>query len=335
MTKLSGGLRILTGLVLLAGVIGAGYLGRSAWIIVPFTAAYTVSFIIGRIARWQHAMKTKGAGLGYVITGLLSTALSQFILVGLLYLIGAGIGALFGGPDGSDVLERADWIWAGGLGAFGAVAGAIIALMERGGSVKPVEPVGTAVTQERKLSGFKVQILDEAVTPANMFYQSERNQERSPKITEMDIAATESRLGVRLPETLRAMYKQQDGGNLNSICIPDADHEPIIALERMLNPFSGYNDLHACTKLNTVADSFLAFAGPDDEDYGYLFTGGTDKMVLLAQWYLESLFLDYNIGGHPRVGFVDFDHENWAERIRWWPSFEAFVAELRFYEDVD
>ena len=57
-------------------------------------------------------------------------------------------------------------------------------------------------------------------------------------------------------------------------------------------------------------------------------------MVVLAQWYRESLVLDYNQPGEPRVAFMDFDDEAWMEQAVWWQDFERFFALLRHYDSV-
>lgn len=154
-------------------------------------------------------METQGAR--YLVTGVATTTLSQLILVSLLYLIGLGLGNLFGGHD-----VRAP--------------------------------------------------LSEIVT-----------------ISDDDISATETRLGMKLPEALRAIYRQQNGGYVRALCILPKDKAPPLGSEEIFQPFAGYDDLHAYTELKTLAKSFLDFADRDDTEYAYLFKSGTDNMVLLAQ----------------------------------------------------
>ena len=324
-TRLSGSLRLITGAALLIGVITAGYLGHSPLIIAPLSIAFTISFAIGRLKRWQAAIKQQGAHR--LAIGICATFMSQFLLVALLYLIGLGLGTLLSGYETLSAFGQGDWLWAFWLGMFGAAAGLMISKLEHA-------PQHTHDPQTGQPS-YPVRILEAPVTPKT-FFSPPTSEDGMTGVSEADLVATETRLGVKLPGTLCEIFRQQDGGHLRVMGIPKPDKAAPFGIDDMLNPFSGYNDLHACTQLQNLAESFLSFADPEDEEsYGALFKNGTENMVLLAQWYLESLFLDYNQVGEPRVGFVDFDQENWLEQVIWWPSFDDFFAALRFYEDID
>lgn len=144
------------------------------------------------------------------------------------------------------------------------------------------------------------------------------------------IAAAEARLGVSLPEGLRALYRVQNGGEACNLALPLVPQPR--RFEDILTPFGGYEDLHPTESLATAWEGFLAFATPQDEAMAYLFCNGTDRMVVLSQWYRRTLFLDYNGPGAPSVGHVDFDDPDWANRVRRWPDFEAFFAQLRRFE---
>jgi len=333
-TKLSGSLRLLAGLILLAGVIIAGYTGRSYWIILPFTLAYTVSFMIGRLPSWKAAVQTQGPS--YILTAIAGTALTQLILVGLLYLIGFGLGALFSGHDGQRVFTPSDWIYAAVLGGIGAATGGVIAYLENRATANDIltaTNANMAATRDQH-GGFGAVLFGPSVT-IDTFWRETSEKHMRPPLSDNDIAAIEARLGVALPETLKALFRLQGGGLVNRVLTVIDDTPPPYTIYNTLSPFSGYERVHDGLELETVATSFLSFADPHDaENYGHLFTGGTDKMVLLAQWYLESLFLDYNQAGEPRVGFADFDAPNWQDKTRWWDSFEAFFAELRHIKDA-
>ena len=329
----SRSLRILTGLVLLIGVIIPGYLGYSPWIILTLTLAYTVSFVIGRIRRWRAAFGDKGAA--GLIGPILSTALVQLILVSLLYVIGFGFGALFSGHEGLRAFEPGDWIYAAVLGGIGAAAGSVIAYLESRSSVNEILTSTNAnmAAASDQHSTFGAVVFGPSVT-VETFWRKTSEKHLRPPLSDNDIAAVETRLDVALPKTLKALFRLHGGGLVSHVLTVIDDASPPYTIYNTLSPFSGYERVHDGLELETVATSFLSFADPHDaENYGHLFTGGTDKMVLLAQWYLESLFLDYNQTGEPRVGFVDFDDLNWQDKIRWWDSFEAFFAELRHIKD--
>ncbi|NJN36162.1 MAG: SMI1/KNR4 family protein, partial [Nitrospiraceae bacterium] len=148
------------------------------------------------------------------------------------------------------------------------------------------------------------------------------------------IAAAEARLGIAMPEALRAVYLTQNGGSINRLCVPKAEIAEPRRYDDVVMPFSGYDDLLPCETLRTVFDSTTDFADPDDPEQSETFPEDGHQLVILAQWYRQTLFLDYSAGGEPRVGFVDFDHADWRAHALRWPTFDAFFAALRHYEDA-
>lgn len=100
----------------------------------------------------------------------------------------------------------------------------------------------------------------------------------------------------------------------------------------IITPFSGYSDLLPFESLRTLHDLATDYADPDDPEQADAFPQGGERMIALARWYRETLFLDYRDAPVPRVGFVDFDHEDWSSACRWWPDFESFFVALREFK---
>ena len=156
------------------------------------------------------------------------------------------------------------------------------------------------------------------------------------------IAAAETRLCVTLPEDLRALYRTQDGSSVNDLCVPKTGvetprlYDDIVAplYDDIVAPFSGYDDLLPCESLRTVFASATDYADPEPADQSDMFPDGCAKMIILAQWYRHTLFLDYGAGDMPSVGFVDFEDIDWHIHCVRWPSFEVFYSSLRHYETV-
>lgn len=65
-----------------------------------------------------------------------------------------------------------------------------------------------------------------------------------------------------------------------------------------------------------------------------MFPKDCTKTVVLAKWYRHTLFLGYNTGSEPSVGFVDFEIDDWQNACVRWPDFAAFFSELRHFESV-
>lgn len=365
---LSATLRIVSGLALLAAAAFAGWHARPPLAIAALVTVFAASFVVGRRTTWSA---TTGKPAPWPsLPSLLPTIAIQGILVGVLYLLGAGLAAVSGRlwmlqpPSPVDVLAPL------GLGLVCAAMATLAARIDRmqrladnGTDLGPRRPANGEVTAPRNvLTGTmmsdststedsslpaEIRLLPEPVTPETFYcgihfshghYGEDGFDGTATEASagsDEKIRAAEARLGVVLPEGLRRLYRVQNGGSLSQMCIP----RPGVTMPRryddILTPFSGYNDLYPTETLTTAWDSFLAFADPEDRDtYGSLFTGGTERMVVLAQWYRESLVLDYNQPGEPRVAFMDFDDEAWMEQAVWWQDFEHFFALLRHYDSV-
>jgi len=151
------------------------------------------------------------------------------------------------------------------------------------------------------------------------------------------IAAVEAGLGIELPAGLRELYLRQNGGSVGGLMAPRVQ-DPGTAEEDWLAPFTGYDDLYTLEQLRTVFDMVEDY-GRYPEDIEFFPVGG-EKLVVIAQWYRHTLFLDYRGAGEPRVGFVNFDQygdlqtEDWDAGTVWWNSFSDFFAQLRRGEYV-
>ena len=109
-------LRVASGLALLIGAVLFGYFFRSPWSIVLMGIVFTAGFIAGKWPLWK-AMNLEH-GITHSIVKLPPTFLVQIILVSVLYIIGYGLGALFGEAGGTVPLSGQDFIVAGCLLVF-------------------------------------------------------------------------------------------------------------------------------------------------------------------------------------------------------------------------
>lgn len=343
---LAGTLRIIAGLMLLAGPMIAGWQGRSPWIIAVLACVFALSFVIGRWRGWRELARQNASRLP---RELLATLLIQAVLVSLFYLVGAGLAAVFSSDWQLKPFALPDLWQPLLLGTVCAGMAWTAVGIERRANADPQAaadtatdaiPAGTISTPDEEFH-----LLDEVITPANFFsapyyghMQTDADGERriGPNAagSQARIDAVEAQLGFALPERLREIYRVQNGGSVSGLCIPVNVDLPPTGYDDIRTPFGGYDDLLPTEKLMTAWESFLAFADPEDtEDYGELFTGGTERMLVLSQWYRQTLFLDYNQPGEPRVGWVDFDQIDWETRVVWWRNFDEFFAQLRRFQD--
>lgn len=350
-TPLSGGLRLLAGSLLLVAAVSAGMLQRSPIIIGSLTLAFSAAFVLGRLAGWQHLART--AGPWRIATSLLSVLLVQAVLVGLLYLLGVGGAAVLGHERQAPPFDAIDLWLPLVLGVVSALLGLAVFRLEHasrpaGADARTSGFDALVHTQDTTATDAELRVLPTPLTPETFYdgihyaHASRSAQgayDGTPNAASAGsparIHAAEVRLGVLLPEGLRALYRVQNGGHLPSLCIAIDGTHAATRYDDLLMPFGGYDDLNPTEQLTTADESFLAFADPDEEEiYGHLFRNGTDRMVVLAQWYRQSLYLDYSQPGEPTVGFVDFDREDWADHVQRWPDFATFFAALRRYEDL-
>lgn len=334
-------IRIGTGLALVLSVLAAGAMTRSAWVILPLALIYTAAFILGRWQSWRTSLKSDL--LLRVVSNVLSTFAVQTVLVALLYLIGRGAASVMG-RTASAVLSSWDFFYCLAVAAIGIGLGSFVAWCERD-NYSAVAPTSGSIAMQKD----EIKLLPTPITPENFYHGihyshgtyegPERTFVSTPNTksagTNEKIAAAQQRLGVSLPEGLKTLYRFQNGGSVHCLCtVKPGIIEPHL-YDDIILPFSGYDDLSPTENLRTVFDSVTDYADPDDENQAESFPEGCKKMIILAQWYRETLFLDYNAPGAPKLGFVNFDHaEPWQTQCVWWDNFEVFFSELRVYDTV-
>lgn len=349
-TKLSGSLRLTTGALLVLSVAAAGYQHRSAASMLPLALAFTAAYVTGKWRVWRPLLAQ--GQTRRVVTALATTLLIQLALVAVLFLCGFGLGALLRQTVTQQLFGSADVLWATLTGAFGVGMGFALHRLEQ----RPTEPDADHPSRTEGTSDgmtdnpterAELRVSPEPLAPHTFFsgihyshgysappegkFDATPNEQSAG--TAAKIAAAEARLGVQLPEALRTLYLVQNGGSVRNVCVPKPGIATPSQWQHIDTPFGGYDDLYPTETLRTVFDSITDFADPDTE--ADRFPPGCKQMVVLAQWYQQTLLLDYTRPGEPTVVFADLDHPRWqAEALRW-PSFAAFFASLRRYETVD
>ena len=274
----------------------------------------------------------------------------QLVFVTALYLIGFGLGALTRGAVDVAAFAPGDAIWPVAAGAAASIMGLYIDRIEG----KPAtwfpawmsgrhDDPGEGARQDIRLLPEPVTLQSFFTVPADTVSATEHEAAAwadaylaiTEGLSEDDITRAEARLGRALPDLLIALYRQQNGGAVAPVCIPLPEHPAPAQYAEVLLPFAGNNDLVPAEDLRTVWDTMTDYADPDAPDAASQFPVGAKAMIVLAQWYRETLFLDYNQAGAPRVGFTDFDRfdtDGNRDTVTWWKDFETFFASLRHYE---
>ncbi|MFV0277459.1 MAG: SMI1/KNR4 family protein [Parahaliea sp.] len=341
-------LRLVIGLFVLLGGGWLGYGQRSPWLVPWLGLAYTALYIAGKWHVWKHLWH--GGGAGGWLRALAATYPVQLVLAALVYLVGLGLGRLFTSGELATQLQRGDFIALAIFAAMALALALVVNVLEggRGAAATIVADMLEESTAGRHAAvedeGADFVVTDEVITPANLLsaarygydyariallegtlHDGRRPQKVPFAASELAIRRAEQRLGFTLPQTLKAIYRHKDGGLAKELFVAAAS-EPRPVYEDWKSAFGGYESLYAVGELRTVHDSFLDFTGEDDTE---AFPEGAKRLLVLAQWYRETTFLDYRKDGEPRVGIVDFDREDWQDTALWFDSFDVFVAALR------
>ncbi len=349
-SKMSGPLRITLGVSLVVFALAAGVVQRSPWILPFMGAGFTCAYLFGQLRLWRVA-RNSGKLRRYWLQ-LPADFCAQMILVSLLYLIGFGLGALVGGGVAVASFAPGDAIWPLAAGAIASIMGLYIDRIEG----QPArwypswltgkdDETDAAARDDIRLRPGPVTLQSFFTAPSDTVSATEPEAAAwadaysalTEGLSDDDVTRAEARLGRALPDLLIALYRQQNGGTVAPLCVPLAGHPEPVRYEHVLLPFGGYNDLIPADSLRTVWDSVTDYADPDSPNDANQFPDGSKAMIVLAQWYRETLFLDYNQPGAPRVGYTDFDRfDIYGNRdpVTWWTDFETFFAALRHYEPV-
>lgn len=348
-TRLSGSLRMFMGVVIVLAVVVAGFLNRSAWLILLATPVFTALYALGKWDSWKRAWRTGGAKA--IIIAILMTLPIQLILVGILFLIGLGASMLMGTSSDLQQLTSADVVAAVTLFLVAVGISSFINVLEtRAAGDAPRQTIGFDMAddagdvagQENRYreDDAELDIDPRPLTPQTFYIargywkrdalfdalqgRGEPVVRKREAASEGDILAAEQRLGVRLPDSLRDLYKMMDGGYVGWMYVPlKADPGPFY--DDWRGAFSiDYSSLNSLHQLRTVKDHYEDFTDDPDE-----MPANADKLVMLQARYQDMTLLDYSQGPEARVRVVDFDERPEQSTAVEFPDFDRFFAALR------
>ncbi|MEQ9504950.1 MAG: SMI1/KNR4 family protein [Hyphomonas sp.] len=337
-------LRIVLGLGMVACALATGILQRSPWIMPFLATGFTCAYEFGQLRTWRHSRETGKLGLYWL--QLPADFAVQFLLVSVLYFIGFGLSALFSGAVTVAAFAPGDAIWPLAAGAIGSILGLYIDRVEgKPASYYPLWASEMGITgDDYEEDEGRIRLLAEPVTVGSFFADvlvearasvNAADTSAHTGLSDDDITRLEARLGRALPDLLIDLYQHQDGGPVNGLCLVPDDVSDAARIEDLICPFGAESELNPSGELETAWDALVA---PHNFDWqlGTEVRGPDDRArIVLAQWNLELLFLDYSRPGPPRVGFADFSRfaeEGQPAPVTWWADFDAFFAALRHYE---
>ncbi|MDQ0038558.1 hypothetical protein J2W30_006345 [Variovorax boronicumulans] len=336
-SKVAGALRIAAAMTVVVSLAAAGYLGRSPWIVVVATPALTLLYALGKFRQWQ--MVWRAGGMKSIGLSVLATLPVQLGLGYVLYLLGRGLASLVA-PTPSAAFGSGDVLGVGLM--FLICLACSLAIIKLEGSATVLQDAGTAhaTAQTRPLAEEVELDMDQRPLTPETFFKSpgywrpdplrealeglgKRVAKPTLAASNAQIAATEERLGIRLPEGLRALYRVMDGGYVGALYVP-LKRDPGPVYDDWRGAFSiDYSSLSPLKNLRTVRAHYEDFTH-DPADM----PAHADTLLVLQARYGDMTLLDYSRPGEPQVSIVDFDRNGALTDITF-ETFDAFFRALR------
>lgn len=336
-SKVAGALRLAAAMTVVVSLTAAGYLGRSPWIVVVATPALALLYALGKFRQWQAVWRA--GGLRSIGLSVLATLPVQLVLGYVLYLIGRGLVSLFA-PTPIAAFGSGDFLSVAFMFLIGLACSLAIIKLEgnamelRDTRTAPVANQTAPPTEEVELD------MDPSPLTPETFFQSpgywrpdplrEALEGRGKRVAkpalaadDAEIAIAEERIGFRLPESLRALYRMLDGGYVGTLYVP-LKIAPGPVYDDWRGAFSiDYSSLSPLKNLRTVRAHYEDFThDPDD------MPAHADKLLVLQARYGDMTLLDYSRPGEPRVSIVDFDRNGDLADITF-ETFDDFFQALR------
>ncbi|MET3498215.1 SMI1/KNR4 family protein [Variovorax boronicumulans] len=329
-SKVAGALRIVAAMTVVVSLVGAGCLGRSPWIVVLATPALTLLYALGKFRQWQLAWRAGGSKS--IALGVLVALPIQLVLGYVFYLVGRGLASLIE-PAPIAAFGTADVLAVGLMLLIGLGFSLAIIKLERNATA-PVADQAAHPTDEVELDMDQRPLTPETFFKSPGYWRPDPLREalegRGKRVakpalaaSELEIAAAEERLGFRLPESLRALYRMLDGGYVGALYVPlKTDPGPVY--DDWRGAFSiDYSSLSPLKDLRTVRAHYEDFTDDPDD-----IPTQADTLLVLQSRYGDMTLLDYSRPGEPRVSIVDFDRNGDLADITF-ETFDAFFQALR------
>ena len=352
-TALSGSLRVASGLAIVLTVGSVGFFHRSPWIVLPFALAFSILYIQGKYPAWNQLWLTEGfSGLA---KSMPITFAIQCVVVSVFYLIGYGLGSLTGVATSAQAFSESDLLVPAVMLVAAFCVGLVIHEIERGGAAHSLSvPLDTSATGALGASEREEAELEMSDEPAreDRFFRARHHSVPNASQIALDRVAgadgqkpkrwpigasdellneAELRLGVRLPDRLKALYRRQNGGIVQTFWVPNKPN-PQPLYDDWEDAFAyDYDELKPLSELTTLHALYMEDFDPeyDDEQDKQHWLPGAEKLVILAMRTGSGTALDYNMGDEPGVVIFDLEREGEARIRLSFSSFDAFFDALR------
>lgn len=342
-TRLALELRLAAALLMVLTMVAVGWVQRSPWVVLLATPVFTVLYALGKWNSWKLAWRIGGAP--QIVLSVLVTLPIQAVVAGVCYVVGVGLGRLVAGNRALAPLAGTDVITMAVLLGVGAVISTVVIRLESAApAAAGIESTpGVLLTDDGATAEPEIELdVDPKPLTLDTFFVSPEHWRtnaarealelrsgpvRKPSLAADDdmIAAAETRLGVRLPDTLRALYRKLNGGYVGWLYVPLVPN-PGPVYDDWRGAFSiDYSSLAPLDKLRTVAEHYSDFTD-DPEDL----PANAEHLIVLQARYGDMTLLDYSAGPRPRVLIVDYDKASGEDPVDLvFEDFDQFFAALR------
>lgn len=345
--RLALGLRLAAALVVVVTMVAVGWVQCSPWVVLLATPVFTVLYALGKWDAWKLAWHAGGGP--QIALSVLVTLPIQAVVAGICYVLGVGLGRLVAGNRALAPLAAADIITMTLLLAVGTAISIVVIRLE---STAPAA-AGVASTsadlrtddgvnaepeieldmdpRPLTLDTFFVSPEHWRTNAAREALETRSGPVRKPPLAADDaaITAAETRLGVRLPDTLCALYRTLNGGYVGWLYVPRVPN-PGPVYDDWRGVFSiDYSSLASLDTLRTVAEHYSDFTD-DPEDV----PANAEHLIVLQARYGDMTLLDYSVGPQPRVLIVDYDKAPGQDPVDLvFDDFDQLFAALRGERD--
>ncbi|BBY50459.1 hypothetical protein MARA_39270 [Mycolicibacterium arabiense] len=341
------GLRLAAALAVVGTMVVVGWVQRSPWVVLLATPVFTVLYALGKWNAWKLARRN-GGGRQIALSTLVTLPI-QAVVAGVFYVLGVGLGRLVVGNRALAPLTAADTITMALLLVVGTAISVAVIRLESTAPAKATGPSapGGPLTADAVNVEPEIELdIDPSPLTLDTFFVSpehwrtnaarEALESRSgpvrkpPSAADEDmIAAAETRLGVRLPDTLRALYRVLNGGYVGWLYVPLVPN-PRPVYDDWRGAFSiDYSSLASLETLRTVAEHYADFTH-DPEDL----PENAEHLIVLQARYGDMTLLDYSGGPPPRVLLVNYDKAPGEDPVDLaFDDFDQFFAALRGERD--
>ncbi|WP_208350725.1 SMI1/KNR4 family protein [Pseudaestuariivita rosea] len=303
-------------LILFPCALYYGFMGRVPLVMVPLAGAFIFAMLFGSgLKRNSNYVDIWDMLLEIVVIGGFA-----FLGIAAFYFVGYGISAAFYPEYEAAGTVQRDMIAACVVAGISVLLTVADFMTERRDAT---DANGTPQTGPY----FELELSDMRVSPKTIFAYPDH--EWHPRTADEAIGKAERALGVRFPDGLRALYYEQNGGALRDVLIPAVRNPRPDDKRDWVNPFPSNREILPLEQLETLQSA----AATSHMDLPGAHFSGSQHLVVISEFYGETMLVDCRPNASHQVIFARFYHEDWRKTATLFTDFDALWDALRISAD--